>query len=380
MPFPNWTEEHDALREMVRDYATTRLAPHAAEWDKAGSFPREIFDELAELGLLGIRYDEKWGGAGLDWWASVCFQEEMMHCRSAGLCMSVFVDTDMATPVIHEIGTDEQIEEFLVPTIKGEKIAALGVTEPGAGSDVAAIRTTARKDGGDYIINGAKTFITNASFADYLTLAVRTGEDGFGGISLMLLPTDTPGFTVGRKLDKLGTRCVDSSEIHFSDCRVPERYLLGIENMGFLYIMQNFQAERLSAAIMATSGMEMGLRDAIAYGKERSAFGRPIGKFQVWRHRFAEHLAHLEAARALTYQAVQLMVDGEVPTREISMAKLVAGDLAQAVAYDCLQIHGGYGFIEEYDVCRHFRDTRLMTIGGGTSEVMKEIISKLEGL
>jgi citronellyl-CoA dehydrogenase len=376
LAFPPWTDEHDQLRQTIRDYAETQLAPHAHEWDRAGEFPREVFTQLADLGVLGIRMPEEIGGLGLNWWYTVAFIEGLMHAKNSGLLMSVLVDTDMATPIINEIGTDEQKREFLAPTIAGERIAALGVTEPGCGSDVAALRTTAAKDGDDYVINGAKTYITNASFADYITLAVRTGEDGHGGISLVLFPTDTKGFSVGRKLDKLGTRSVDSCEIHFDNCRIPRRNLLGHENAGFYYIMTNFQGERLVAAVMAYAGMEISLRDAIRYGSERKAFGRAIGKFQVWRHKFAEHLTSLEAAKALTYQAVQHIESGEDPTKLVSMAKLFCGDLAQRVTYDCLQLHGGYGFIEEYDICRTYRDVRLLPIGGGTSEVMKEIIWK----
>jgi len=369
------------IRRTVREYCEQRLAPHREEWDKAQQWPaREVFKEMADLGLLGIRFSEEHGGMGLDWWSTVAYVEALAHCRNAGVIMSILVNTDMATPVIDEIGTEEQKEEFLAPLITGEKIGALGVTEPGAGSDVASIRTTARMDGGDFVINGAKTFITNASFADFITLAVRTGEDGFGGISLVLFPTDTPGFSLGRKLDKLGTRSVDSSEIHFDNCRIPQRYLLGHLNAGFVHIMQNFQGERLVAALMATSGMEMSLKESMQYAEERSAFGRPVSKFQGWRHRFAEHLSAIRAAKMLTYHAVDVINATGDATLEISMAKLFAGDLAQKVAYDCLQIHGGYGFVEEYDVCRHFRDVRLITIGGGTSEVMKEIISKFSGL
>ena len=379
MPWPDWTDEHQALRATVRDYCTRELAPHAGEWDKAGGFPRSVFKDLAELGLLGIRVPEAYGGLGLDWWYSVCFIEELVHARSGGVVMSILVDTDMATPVIAEIGTHEQKEEFLAPVVTGEKIAALGVTEPDAGSDVARIRTVAKKDGGDYLITGQKTYITNGSFADFITLLVRTGDEGHGGVSLVLFPTNTPGFSVGRKLDKLGTRAVDSCELHFDGCRIPRRYLLGEENFGFYYLMNNFQGERLAAALMATSGMEQQIRDAVRYGEQRQAFGRPIMKFQWWRHKFAEYLAQIEAAKALTYTAVQKMCDGESPTREVSMAKLFAGELSQKVGYDCLQLHGGYGYIEEYDVCRFTRDTRLITIGGGTSEVMREIIAKIEG-
>jgi alkylation response protein AidB-like acyl-CoA dehydrogenase len=376
MSFPPWTEEHTRVRAMVREYAERELAPHRHEWDKAGGFPREVFTQLADLGLLGIRYSPEIGGLGLDWWTTVAFIEGLAHCRNAGVLMSVLVDTDMATPIIHEIGTQEQKEEFLAPTIRGEKIAALGVTEPGGGSDVAALRTTAKKDGGDYIINGSKTFITNASIADYITLAVRTGGDSHAGISLVLFPTDTKGFTVGRKLDKLGTRSIDSSEIHFDNCRIPQRNLLGQENGGFYYIMTNFQGERLVAAIMSNMSMEIALADAMKYGQERHAFGRPIGSYQVWKHKFADHLTSLEASRALTWQAVDRVMTGQDPTKLVSMCKLFASDLMQDVIYDCLQFHGGYGFIEEYDISRAYRDARLVPIGGGTSEVMKEIIWK----
>lgn len=375
--FPPWTDEHAALRESVKQFALTELAPHRHDWDKAGEYPhREIFAKLADLGALGIRFGEDVGGLGLDWWSTVAFIQGLVHARNSGLLMSILVDTDMATPIIDEIGTPAQKAEFLAPTVAGEKIAALGVTEPGAGSDVAGIRTTARSDGDDYVINGQKTYITNGAIADYITLAVRTGDAGHGGISLVLFPTDTPGFTVGRKLDKLGTRSVDSCELHFEDCRIPKRNLLGVENAGFLYIMQNFQGERLVAAIMAVAGMELSLRDAIGYAKERQAFGRPVAKFQVWKHKFAEHIANIEAARQLTWAAVQRIDSGADPTKMVSMAKLFTSDLAQRVTYDCLQVHGGYGYIEEYDIARQYRDVRLLTIGGGTSEVMKEIVWK----
>jgi len=380
--FPPWTDEHDMIRRTVRQFAVERLAPHRHEWDKAGEWPaREVFQEMAALGLLGIKVEPEYDGMGLDWWANTAFAEELAHARNAGVVMSILVNTDMATGVISEIGTHEQKQEFLAPVVRGEKIAALGVTEPGAGSDVANIRTTAIEDGDDFVINGSKTYITNGSFADFVTLAVRTGgpDSGYGGISLVLFPTDTPGFTVGRKLDKLGTRSVDSSELHFDNCRIPKRNLLGIHNGGFIHIMQNFQGERIVGALMAVSGMELAVEDALRYGNERKAFGRPLTKFQVWRHKFAEHLTSIQAAKMLTYHAVDKMMGDDDPTREVSMAKLYGADLAQRVIYDCLQFHGGYGFIEEYDIARTYRDMRLLPIGGGTSEVMKEIISKYSG-
>lgn len=378
MAFPNWSDEHTQLRDTVRKFAESELAPHRHEWDKAERFPREVFKQLADLGVLGIRFDPAVGGLGLDWWYTAAFVEGLSHARNAGLIMSVLVDTDMATPIIDEIGTKEQKEEFLAPLIRGEKVAALGVSEPNCGSDVAAIRTTAKKDGSDYVINGQKTYITNGAFADFITLAVRTGDEGHGGISLVLFPTNTKGFSVGRKLDKLGTRSVDSCELHFDNCRIPQRNLLGQENAGFYYIMTNFQGERLVAALIANTGMELALTDAIKFGNERKAFGRPISGFQVWKHKFAEHLTSVAASKALTYQAVDVL-NGKNPqaaTKAVSMAKLFSTDLAQRVTYDCLQFHGGAGFIEEYDIARQYRDVRLLPIGGGTSEVMKEIIWK----
>jgi len=379
--FPPWNDEHEMLRKTVRDFTMQKLWPHREEWDKARSFPvREVFQEMAQLGLLGIRFPEEYGGLGLDWWYTAAYVEELCHARNGGVIMSTLVQTDMATPVVAEIGTKEQCEEFLVPVINGEYIASLGITEPGAGSDVAKIRTTAKKDGDDFIINGSKTYITNASVADFIVLAVRTGDEGHFGISLVLFPTKTPGFSVGRKLDKLGTHSIDSSEIHFDNCRIPQRYLLGQENAAFIHIMKNFQGERLVAALMGAKGMELALKDAIEYGKNREAFGKPIGKFQVWKHRFAEHLTSLKAAQLLTWHAVDACNTMDDPTLAVSMAKLHVADLAQKVTYDCLQFHGGYGYIEEYDICRAYRDVRLLPIGGGTSEVMKEIIAKWSGL
>ncbi|MEN0060702.1 MAG: acyl-CoA dehydrogenase family protein [Myxococcota bacterium] len=374
------TEEQLQLRDTVKKFAMDELHPFREEWDRAGAFPhREVYAKLADLGVLGIRMDEAYGGLGLNWGYTAAFVEGLAHCRNSGVLMSILVDTDMATPIIDEIGTDEQKKEFLTPMIAGEKVASLGVSEPGAGSDVASIRTTARKDGDDFVINGQKTWITNADFADFITLAVRTGEAGHGGISLVLFPTDTKGFSVGRKLDKLGTRSVGSCEIHFEDCRIPQRYLLGQENAGFYYIMTNFQGERLVGALMGNAGMELSLRDAIKYGNEREAFGRPIMKFQVWRHKFAEHFTALQASKALANQAMRVLDEQgpQAATKMVSMAKLFAGDLSQKVIYDCLQFHGGYGFTEEYDICRQYRDVRLLPIGGGTSEVMKEIIWKM---
>ncbi len=374
-------EEHDIFRRALRDFVAKELAPNADEWEENELFPREVFKRCGELGFLGAHYPEDVGGAGGDWWYAAVWGEELTRSRSAGLNMSLMVQTDMATPIINELGTREQKDEFLAPALRGEKVAALGVSEPGCGSDVAAIRTTARKVEGDYVINGAKCWITNGTRADFITLAVRTGaaDSGFGGISLVTFPTDTKGFKVTRKIKKMGNHASDTAELSFEDCRIPTRYLLGEENQGFRYIMVNFQGERLIAAVAATAGAQHCLDETIRYTQERTAFGRPLLKFQVWRHTFADLFTEVEAARWLTYRAVDLYNRQEEAVKEITMAKLFAGELVNKVADRCLQAHGGFGYSDDFQVSRTFRDVRLITIGGGTSEIMKEIISKRLG-
>jgi citronellyl-CoA dehydrogenase len=375
-----FTEEHEAFRKTVRQFVEREMAPHALEWDRAGIFPRELFKKCGELGLFGINHDPKYGGSGLDYWYVTAFAEELSRSYNAGVNMALLVQGQMATPIIGDLGTDEQKREFLAPALAGEKIAALGVSEPGAGSDVANIKTTAKRVGDDYVINGSKMWITNGTRADFITLAVRTGPEGYGGISLVTFPTDVKGFQVSKKLDKVGNLASDTAILFFEDCRIPARYVLGEENEGFYHIMTNFQGERLVASLTAVSGMERMVEDAIKYGHEREAFGRPIIKYQVWRHKFVEHLTAIEAAKRLAYHAVDLFDRKENPVKEISMAKLFAGDLAQKVAYDCQQFYGGMGYIEETHIARVWRDVRLLTIGGGTSEIMKEIIAKGVGL
>ena len=374
-----FTEDHDAFRKTARAWVERELAPHALEWDRAGIFPREVFKQAGELGLLGINHGQEYGGSGLDYWYVTAFAEELVRSHNAGVNMALLVQSQMATPIINELGTDEQKQQFLAPALAGEKIAALGVSEPGCGSDVASIQTTARRDGDDYVINGSKMWITNGTRADFITLAVRTGEAGYGGISLVTFPTDVKGFQVSKKLDKVGNLSSDTAILFFEDCRIPRRYVLGEENEGFYHVMTNFQGERLVGALTTVAGMQLMVDEALQYGQERHAFGRPILKYQVWRHRFVEHLTTIEAARRLSYLAVDLYDRKENPVKEISMAKLFAGDAIQKVAYDCQQFYGGMGYIEETHVARAWRDARLITIGGGTSEVMKEIISKLSG-
>lgn len=379
--YPQFTEEHEALRKTVRDWAQKELYPHAAEWEAARLFPKEVFKQAADLGLFGIRVPEEHGGLGLDWWFTTAYAEEMVHSGMAGLTMAMLVQSDMATPVIGEIGNDYHKRNYWEPAVRGDAIAALGITEPDAGSDVANIRTTAVRDGDDYVINGAKTYITNGTRADFITLAVRTGADGFGGISLMMFPTDTKGFRVTNKLEKLGNHCSDTAEIAFEDCRIPARNLLGHENAGFYYIMQNFQGERLVGAISALAGSQRCLDMTIQYCKDRKAFNKPLTGFQTVRHLIVQLEAELESARQLCYRAVQLVVDkDQTAVREITMAKLIAGELACRVADRCLQLHGGMGYMEEAEVSRVWRDARLITIGGGTSEIMREILVKLQNL
>jgi citronellyl-CoA dehydrogenase len=375
-----FTEEHDLFRKTFRDFVDNELRPHTDEWERAESFPREVFRRMGELGFLGVSYPEELGGGGGDWWYNAVFGEELVRSGSAGLNMSLMVQTDMATPVINALGTSEQKQEFLVPAIRGEKIAALGISEPGAGSDVAGIRTTARLVGDEYVVNGQKTFITNGTRADFITLAVRTGGEGHTGISLVLFPTDVKGFRVSRKLKKIGNHASDTGELFFEDCRIPRRYLLGEENHGFKYIMQNFQGERLIAAVAAVAGAQRAIEEAIAYGQTREAFGRHILEFQVWRHELAQLLTEVEAARWLCYRAVDLFNRRVECVKEISMAKLFGGETAVKVVDRCLQFHGGWGYMEEYPISRRWRDTRLITIGGGTSEIMREIIAKRVGL
>ncbi len=378
--FEPFTEDHRAFRRTVREFCERELAPHAREWDQAEEFPRALFGRFAELGLFGIRQPTEWGGSGLDYWYVVAYAEELVRSRNAGLNMAMLVHGEMATPVIAELGTEEQKREFLAPAIRGERVAALAISEPDAGSDVASIRTRARRDGDDLVVSGAKTWITNGTRADFLTMAVRTGGPGHDGISLLLFPTDVKGFQVSRKLRKVGNHASDTALLFFDECRVPARWLLGEENQGFRHVMANFQGERLVAAIQAVAGMQLMVDDAVRYGEERQAFGRPVIRFQSWRHRFADHLAAIEAARWLTYRACDLFDRGEVAVREISMAKLFACELAQRVAYDCMQIHGGMGYMVETDAARAWRDVRALTIAGGTSEIMREIVSRTSGL
>lgn len=382
-----FSEEHDAFRRTVRSFVAQELAPNADAWEEDETFPDWVFKKAGDLGILGAHFKEEHGGAGGDYWFSVAKGEEYAGIGSAGVGMGLLVQSDMATPCIADLGTPEQIDEFLKPALAGDRIAAIGVTEPDAGSDVAAICTTAKRDGDDYIINGAKTFITNGTRASFLTLLCKTNPDaGYGGISIILLPCDTKGYEVTRKLKKVGNQASDTAELHFDDCRVPARYLLGQEGRGFYYLMQNFQTERLIGAVTSIEACKRALDRSVEYGRDRSVFGKPLIKREVWQHRFVDMYTELEAARQLTYHATdryneeRYVRGGELSfetVKLISMSKLLIGELSSKIMDECLQFHGGMGYMEETFIARAWRDLRLVRIGGGTSEVMRYAIAKL---
>jgi acyl-CoA dehydrogenase len=378
---PPFTEEHESLRESLRSFVERELRPNAMDWEEAREFPRELFTRMGELGFLGLKYPEAYGGQGGDYIHDAVFTEEMARCGSGGVAAGIGGHVGIATPPIFKFGTEEQKQRWLVPAIKGERIAALAITEPGAGSDVASIKTFARRDGDEYVVNGSKTFITNGVRGDIFVTAVKTTEaGGHHGVSFLVLEREMEGFEVSRKLEKLGWHASDTGELSFSDVRVPVENLLGEENKGFYLIMANFQWERLLMALGAVAGAQATFERTLAYAKEREAFGRSIGSFQAIRHKLAEMATKIEAGRDLTYHALRLFVSGQDALKEVSFAKLFCCDAAVHVADEAVQIHGGYGYMREYEVERALRDSRLGPIGGGTSEIMKEIIGKQLGL
>jgi citronellyl-CoA dehydrogenase len=366
--------------QTVYDFARQEIYPHRRAWEEAGATPRELYRDMAALGFFGIRYPEELGGMGGNFYHTEAFCDALISGSTLlGPAINVQVHMDMATPIINLLGTPEQKQEFLIPAIRGETIWGLGITEPGGGSDVAALRTTARADGGDYVINGAKTFITNGSIADYITLAVRTGPAGHRGISLVAFPTKSKGFSVGRKLHKMGCHSSDTAELHFDGCRIPRRNLIGEENQGFYTIMKNFQIERLIIAIDAIAIARVMYDEALRYLKERQAFGKNLLDHQVLCHEMVELATEIECAHLLNQKATDLVVaqPTESPTRHITMAKFKSTELVNRVATQCLQMFGGYGYMEEYELPRLFRDTRVLNIVGGTSHIMKEILGKM---
>ncbi len=375
-----FTDEHEQLRESIRNFAQKELAPHAEEWEET-TFPDSVFTRMGELGLLGLDKPEEYGGQGGDYYTSLVLAEEMTHAQSGGLAMGVAVHTDMAMPPILAFGTEEQKQQWVVPAIKGEKILCLGITEPDAGSDVAGIKTRAVKDGDEYVINGSKTYITNGHRADLIVLVTKTDADaGYEGFTLFLVPMDAPGVIREKKLEKLGMHASDTALLAFQDVRVPETAVLGEVGKGFYHIMWELQGERLIGAAGCVAGAQRCFDKTLEYAMEREAFGRKIGNFQAIRHKFADMATKIEAARQLTYMTAWRFQNGEYPVREISMAKLFSARTACEVADECLQIHGGAGYMKEYGIERVWRDMRLNRIGAGTDEVMLDVIGRSYGL
>lgn len=381
MPITFFTEEHDALRASIRRFAQEELAPHADEWEAAGDYPDWVFKRAGELGFLGLTYPAEYGGQDADYFATIVMGEEIGRCNSGGVALGLAVQTDMATPPIHRFGTEEQKQRYLSPAIAGDKIACLGITEPDAGSDVMNISTTASWNGDSWVINGRKIFITNGYRAHFMTLVAKTRRDGEDtGHSLFLVDTDSPGFVRTRKLDKVGHRTSDTAEIAFEDCTVPPDALLGTEGEGFKHIMWELQGERLIGAIYGVAGAARMLEAATEYAKQREAFGRSLSKFQAMRHKLAELWTLLTGMREFIYYTAYRWNSGEYVVREISMAKLLAGQVGFRIADQCLQIFGGAGYSMESNIQRGWRDSRLNRIGGGSDEIMREVISKIEGL
>jgi acyl-CoA dehydrogenase len=369
---------HRELREQARRFAAEEIAPHAHEWEEAEEFPRELYKRLAEAGLLGLGYPEELGGSGGDIGHAFVASEEMVLAgKSVGTCVGLGTHA-IALPPILELGTEDQKRRFVAPVLAGDAIAALGITEPGTGSDVAAIRTRAVRDGDHYVVSGAKTFITSGCRADFVTAAVRTGGEGHGGISLLVIERGTPGFAVSKKLRKTGWWASDTAELAFDGCRVPLANRIGEENAGFRAIMINFVAERLMIAAQCVAIAELAYRESVAYARERSAFGKPLTGFQVTRHKLAEMATRIAAARAFTGECVARRLAGDESVAPAAMAKNTATDMCSYVCDQAVQIHGGAGYMRESVVERLYRDARLYPIGGGTREIMNEIISKAE--
>ncbi len=377
------TEERQALRRLARDVVAKEVAPNMAQWEREGALPRELHKTFADVGLLGIGFDEAVGGSGGDAVdAAILTEELLLGGGSSGLVASLMTH-GIATPHIARSGSPELIDRYVRPTLQGELIGALGITEPGGGSDVAGLRTTARRDGDHYVVNGSKTYITSGTRADFVTTAVRTGGEGHGGVSLLVIDTGTPGFHVSRPLEKMGWLCSDTAELAFDDVRVPVGNLVGEEGAGFLAIMQQFQSERLSMSVQAYSTAQRALDLTIAWVRDRETFGKPLLARQVVRHKLALMARLCFTAKATTRAAYEAWLtsdalDGGVT--EVSMAKTIACQACDEVVDLAVQLHGGFGYMREAEVERHYRDSRILRIGGGTDEIMDEVVSKRLGL
>ncbi|MCC6250363.1 MAG: acyl-CoA dehydrogenase family protein [Rubrivivax sp.] len=375
----SWTEEQELLRQSLRDYVRDKVTPNVLAWEAAGEVPRSLFTDLAGLGVLGLRLSPEHGGGGQDFRFTVVLLEELMRCGSIGVPVSVMAHAEFATMLIDRYGTPALRATYVRGACEGRLIGALGVSEPDAGSDVAALRTRAVRDGGDYVIDGSKLYISNGTIADYITLAVRTGGPGAHGVSMLVVPGDAKGLT-RRRLRKLGTHASDTAELFFDRCRVPAANLLGAENEGFGMIMSGFEGERLVLAVMACSHARLMFDEARQWGHSRRAFGQPLLGFQVWQHRLADVLTRIEAAEALSRRGIDLYVRGRPAQSQISMAKLFATETARFTASECAQLQGGLGYMEECLMARLHRDALAMTIGAGSSEIMRSLIARANNL
>ncbi len=374
---PNpFTEEHELLRQSVRKFIETDIIPYAQEWEYGKECPRHVFEKMGELGFLGASYPEEVGGSGMDLWAAVVISSELAYANCGGLAMSLYAHTYLPLPLINALGTPEQKEKYLKPALQGKMVCGLGLTEPGVGSDLANISTKIEDKGDHYVLNGSKMWITNGTMADFLVLLVRSGE-GYD-LSLVIFDTKTEGFKALPVKNKLGMHTSDTGQLFFDNCIVPKECLLGGQGNGFYYVMNNIQEERLIAAVMGAYGAEWALEKAKAYAKEREAFGRPIGNFQVIRHKLAKMAIKMEACKSIAFRAVhEFQEHGPAAMKIITMAKSFVSEESQWIINEALQIHGGWGYNEDYGIARAWRDNRLMTIGAGTTEIMNEIISKI---
>ncbi len=374
----HWKDEHRELQRQVRRFVEDEVLPHAQQWEKDGKVPREVLRRMGALGFLGIRVPEAYGGAGMDAMASAVFAEELARCTYTGFTMTVLADTEMAAPHIIRAGTDAQKKRYLVPITKGEIVAAITVTEPDAGSDVQGLRTSARREGNGWVVNGTKRFITNGVYGDLYVLAAKTDPKAKAsrGMSMFLVERNTPGVTVTRKLEKMGWLCSDTAEIVFEEVRLPADALLGEENKGFYAVMQSFQNERLVAAAIYAGEAAKAIEIALDYVKTRKAFGGTLWDKQAVRLRLADYAARVEMLRQLVYHAAWLDTQGIDCVKEVSMAKSIGGELTHEVVHGCLQLHGGMGFMRESTIERMARDARVHTFGGGATEVMLEEVAK----
>jgi acyl-CoA dehydrogenase len=372
-----FSEDHRIFRDSVRRFVEKEIKPHIEEWEEQEQFPLELYKKAADAGFQGLEYPEEYGGTPCDKFMIIAYIEEFVrHSGSTGLFSGLSSHT-IAMPPVRNLGTADQKQRFLAPVLRGEKVAALGITEPNAGSDVANIRTRAVRDGDCYRVNGSKTFITSGTRANFITTAVRTGGPGHKGVSLLVIDSATPGFTVAKKISKMGWHSSDTAELSFEDCLVPVENLLGAEGDGFRGIMINFQNERLSLAVQAHATAQLALEESIKYAKTREAFGKTLSGFQVIRHKLVDMATKVEASKEFNYRVAAKMEAGMDVAREVSMAKNFACEICDKVVFDAVQIHGGYGYAREYVVERLYRDSRILSIGGGTTEIMKEIISKM---